>query len=81
MRGEIASCLEKAYRDIPCRDAARMLSIDAAEMGAYAAERGWATAGGRLRFRAAEEAEEQGVPSLELAGMAIAYAREMEQIV
>ena len=29
VRGEIASCLEKAYRDIGCRDAARMLSIDA----------------------------------------------------
>jgi len=81
VRGEIASCLEKAYRDIGCRDAARMLSIDAGEMGKYAEERGWATAGGRLRFKGAEEAEEQGVPSLELAGMAIAYAREMEQIV
>lgn len=58
-----------------------MLTFRPGEMGKYAEERGWATAGGRLRFKGAEEAEEQGVPSLELAGMAIAYAREMEQIV
>ena len=28
-RSEIASCLEKAYADISCSDAARMLSISA----------------------------------------------------
>merc|ERR1712032_1417222 len=49
---------------------------------AYAAERGWQIAGGRLQFRGADaENEEQGVPSVQLANMAITYAREMEQIV
>ena len=77
-------------------------------MNAYATERGWQIAGGRLQFRGADaENEEQGVsfptlqplwleavliltkiktipdqvPSVQLANMAITYAREMEQIV
>ena len=31
VRNEIASCLEKAYGDISCSDAARMLSINSGE--------------------------------------------------
>jgi 26S proteasome regulatory subunit N12 len=82
VRSEIASCLEKAYADISCSDAARMLSIGAGDVNAYATERGWQIAGGRLQFRGADaENEEQGVPSVQLANMAITYAREMEQIV
>jgi len=82
VRSEIASCLEKAYGDISCADAARMLSIGAGEMTAYAKERDWQVSGGRLRFRRTDgEQEEMGVPSIELANMAITYAREMEQIV
>merc|ERR1719180_298727 len=82
VRNEIASCLEKAYADISCSDAARMLSIGTGDMNAYATERGWQIAGGRLQFRGADaENEEQGVPSVQLANMAITYAREMEQIV
>jgi 26S proteasome regulatory subunit N12 len=82
VRDEIASCLEKAYADISCADAARMLSINAGEMTGYAKERKWQVNNGRLRFRGADgETEEQGVPSVQLANMAITYAREMEQIV
>merc|ERR1712212_257504 len=82
VRNEIASCLEKAYADIICSVAARTLSIGAGDMNAYASERGWQIAGGRLQFRGADaENEEQGVPSVQLANMAITYAREMEQIV
>merc|ERR1712179_690451 len=82
VRNEIASCLEKAYKDISCADAARMLSIGAGEINDYAKERGWQVTSGRLCFRRLDgEQEEQGVPSIELANMAITYAREMEQIV
>merc|ERR1719209_2518678 len=82
VRNEIASCLEKAYADISCSDAARMLSIGAGDVNAYASERGWQIVGGRLQFRGADaENEEQGVPSVQLANMAMTYAREMEQIV
>merc|ERR1712107_479964 len=51
VRSEIASCLEKAYADISCSDAARMLSISAGDINAYAAERKWQISGGRLQFR------------------------------
>lgn len=83
VRNEIASCMEKAYADISCGDAARMLSIPSGDMGDYAAKKNWVMEGGRLRFidLAAREKEELGVPSLELASMAITFAREMEQIV
>merc|ERR1711934_784384 len=82
VRNEIASCLEKAYGGISCSDAARMLSIGSGEINDYAKERGWQVTSGRLCFRRLDgEQEEQGVPSIELANMAITYAREMEQIV
>jgi len=83
VRNEIASCMEKAYADISCGDAARMLNIPTNDMANYAAKRNWSVAAGRLKFLdlAAREQEELGVPSMELANMAITYAREMEQIV
>jgi len=83
VRNEIASCMEKAYADISCSDAARMLNISAKDMSNYAAKRNWSVSGGRLEFLdlAKREQEELGVPSMELANMAITYAREMEQIV
>merc|ERR1712029_207928 len=81
VRNEIASCLEKAYKDISCSDAARMLSIPAGEMTQYAKTRSWEVVGNRLRYKQDNTQEENGVPSLELANMAITYAREMEQIV
>merc|ERR1719391_229154 len=78
VRNEIASCLEKAYKDISCADAARMLSISAGEVAQYAQSRKWEVVGNRLRYRQDNTQEENGVPSLELANMAITYAREME---
>ena len=58
-----------------------MLSIPAGEMAEYAKTRSWEVVGNRLRYRQDNTQEENGVPSLELANMAITYAREMEQIV
>jgi len=81
VRNEIASCLEKAYKDISCADGARMLSIPAGEMAQYAKGRNWEVAGSRLRYRQDNQQEDSGVPSMELANMAITYASEMEQIV
>jgi len=83
VRDEIASCLEKAYVDMSCADAARMLSISQGELEKYGSARGWsiAAAGGRVRWQADGGEEEKGVPSLQLANMAISYVREMEQIV
>ena len=62
-----------------------MLSLSEADMTALASERGWRTEAGKFVFRGRGEdsrgQETDGVPSLDLAKMAISYAREMEQIV
>ena len=43
-RSEIASCLENAYADISCSDAARMLSISAGSLSInYIRSASWAT--------------------------------------
>ena len=51
------------------------------ELEKYGATRGWSIAGGRLSWQKEDGEEEGTVPSLQLANMAISYAREMEQIV
>ena len=82
--------LLKAYKDISCADAAKMLSVTQGELNSLAQERGWHQRSGSIVFggQRSEEASSKGgqeaevrVPSLELAKMAISYAREMEQIV
>merc|ERR1712107_773641 len=81
VRSEIASCLEKAYADISCSDAARMLSISAGDINAYAAERKWQISVGRLQFRGTDsENEEQEVLSVQLANMAITYAKRWSRL-
>ena len=50
-------------------------------MAQYAKGRKWEVVGNRLRYRQDNQQEDGGVPSMELANMAITYAREMEQIV
>jgi len=82
VRNEIASCMEKAYKDISITAAAQMLKVDNQTVANYARERRWEKRGSKFVFRSeSSEKEEGGVPSLELAKMAISYAREMEQIV
>ena len=67
-----------------------MLSVTQGELGNLAQERGWEQRSGSIVFggqrseQASSKASQEGevrVPSLELAKMAISYAREMEQIV
>jgi hypothetical protein len=51
-------------------------------MEAYAEKRGWHIQGRQVAWVGGEGGvEEGGVPSLQLANMAITYAKEMEQIV
>ena len=59
-----------------------MLSLSSGEMTEYAKTRSWEVEAGKFSFRSeAKTQDEAGVPSNELARMAISYAREMEQIV
>jgi len=81
VRDEIASCLEKAYADMSCSDAARMLSIQQGDLEKYASQRNWKVVGSRLQWASEGREDDSGVPSLQLANMAISYAKEMERIV
>jgi len=82
VRDEIASCLEKAYTSISCREAARMLNIKEGELEEYARGRKWICRENRFLYRGKDQEQEVlQVPSYELANLAITYAREMEKIV
>jgi 26S proteasome regulatory subunit N12 len=81
VRDEIASCLEKSYPEIGCADAARMLSLPASDLDQYSKDRNWTIRSGRLYWQVETDKEDHTVPSLQLAKMAISYAKEMEQIV
>jgi len=81
VRDEIASCLEKSYPEIGCAEAARMLSLPPADLEKYSKERNWTIRSGKLFWQVETDKEDHTVPSLQLANMAISYAREMEQIV
>jgi len=81
VRDEIASCLEKSYPEIGCAEAARMLSLPPADLEKYSKERNWTIRSGKLYWQVETDKEDHTVPSLQLANMAISYAREMEQIV
>ena len=73
--------LEQYIMEGSYAEAGRMLNLSGSEMTEFARKRDWKVQGERFVFRCEAKQEEGGVPSLELANMAISYAREMEQIV
>jgi len=81
VRDEIASCLEKSYPEMSCADASRMLSLPPGDLDTYSKQRNWCIKSGKLYWQVDTDKEDHTVPSLQLASMAISYAREMEQIV
>ena len=83
IRDEIASCMEKAYERISLAECAKMLQVDKAAAKQLAESRQWRVAAdGVVVFQQEErKANENEVPTDELARMSITYAREMEQIV
>lgn len=82
IRGEIGSCLEKAYHKISLAGAARMLYTDPKQMSEYANQKKWVLGKDKYyQFRTDEKKCDEGLPALELATQAIEYARELEMIV
>nr|ACO15595.1 26S proteasome non-ATPase regulatory subunit 8 [Caligus clemensi] len=82
IRNEIGICLEKAYNRISASEAAKMLYLKDKELSGFAKERGWIIRSDKfLYFQADNKTAQPEVPTLELAKMAINYAKEMEQIV
>ncbi|XP_040569549.1 26S proteasome non-ATPase regulatory subunit 8 [Lepeophtheirus salmonis] len=83
IRNEIGSCLEKAYEKISAPECAKMLYLNDKAMDGFVKERGWSIQPDQfVYFQATDKkTHEAEVPTLELAKMAITYAKEMEQIV
>ncbi|CAH0393049.1 unnamed protein product [Bemisia tabaci] len=83
VRDEIAGCLEKAYRKIHMKEAARMLHLpNTAAMKAYEEKKCWKLGQDSFySFGSDEKGTEETLPSCMLAEKAIEYARELEMIV
>lgn len=86
VRGEIAACIEKAYQSIPCAEAARRLNLASQQAVLdYGTKRNWVLGNDNCyHFNSLEDTNAAGagvLPSSELAGQTIEYARHLEMIV
>lgn len=83
VRDEVASCSECAYASLTLADAQALLMLGSqAEAEAYAKQRGWEVAAGRITFKPAADKEGGApLPSLEIISHCLNYAREVERIV
>lgn len=85
IRDEMGSCIEKAYERISLSGLTQMLNLTPSSMKNYIKEKEWNLNNDNyVYFKTTtdiKKSEVVEVPSLELAQMAITYAKEMEQIV
>lgn len=84
MREKIAACSEKAYDEIPLDALGRLLSLtDSNELLAFCNERDWRVKDSTVYFAPdTDNARSMNqVPSMELIGRSLDYARELEQII
>eukprot|EP00658_Telonema_sp_P-2_P001786 TRINITY_DN1066_c0_g3_i2.p1 TRINITY_DN1066_c0_g3~~TRINITY_DN1066_c0_g3_i2.p1 ORF type:complete len:277 (+),score=79.09 TRINITY_DN1066_c0_g3_i2:78-908(+) len=80
LRDEIASCCEKAYKNLPATKAAELLMLDANDLGSYCEERGWVMRGDKIDF-VTEIVEKCEIPAIELIEETLHYATELDRIV
>lgn len=84
VRGEIAACSESAYKSLPCSSTQRMLSMASeAELHEFCDSRGWRIENSVVYFNDKTDTgpSMQQVPSMDLIGRSLEYARELEQII
>ena len=83
VRNEIGACLEQAYERISVQEAAKRLSLPSkGEVERFGQTRNWNLgADGFYHFSSETPKPKEPIPSVELAEMAISYARELEMIV
>lgn len=83
VRDEIAACLESSFDRIPVKEAQKRLNLKTEkEALAFGKKRNWNLVGGNVySFTSNTAKPKEPLPSLELAEMAISYARELEMIV
>jgi len=82
VRDEIASCSERAYKQLSVSEAQKlMLFSSAKEALQYAEERGWKVDGNMVYFDEQAQNGMKDVPAIELMNHTLTYARELERIV
>lgn len=82
VRDEIASCSERAYKQLSVTEAQKlMLFSSAKEALQFAQERGWQVKGDTVYFDQQAQDDLKDVPALELMNHTLTYARELERIV
>lgn len=83
VRNEIGACLEKAYERVSVQEAAKRLNLQSKEaVQKFGQKRNWNLgADGFYHFSSETPKAKEPIPSVELAEMAIGYARELEMIV
>ena len=85
IRGEIASCSEKAYPSLPIANAKNLLFLDSeGSVVDFAHVRGWVVKDGRIYFPLQEDVRTEKeilVASGQVIENTIGYARELETIV
>jgi 26S proteasome regulatory subunit N12 len=83
VRNEIGACLEKAYERISVQEAAKRLNLPSKDaIQKFGQSRNWNLgADGFYHFSSETPKAKEPIPSVELAEMAISYARELEMIV
>ena len=89
IRGEIASCSEKAYEGVPVASAKNLLFLESeGAVLQFARERGWEVRGGKVLFpgpvtqaAAVGEKEGEGMGSLGLGGAGVASGMVIENTI
>jgi len=82
VRDEIAACCESSFDRIPVKEAQKRLNLKTEkEALAFGKKRNWNLVGNVYCFTSNTAKPKEPLPSLELAEMAISYARELEMIV
>ncbi|KAI9009554.1 Rpn12-like protein [Gaertneriomyces semiglobifer] len=83
IREEIASCSEKAYKELPLTDAATLLYLKTVdEVLGFAKERGWNVNEKEQKVCFGEaNSDELGIPAEKMINQSLEYARELERIV
>lgn len=83
VRNEIGACLEKAYERISVQEAGKRLNLTSKDaVQAFGKKRNWNLGPDSFyHFSSETPKAKEPIPSVELAEMAISYARELEMIV
>lgn len=83
VRNEIGACIEKSYGGMSVTEAAKRLNLPSKEaVLRFGKERGWTfSKDGYYNFQSDAPKAKEPIPNVELAEIAITYARELEMIV